>query len=38
MIDSLSEPIVVLRYSQTIPTVGENPSQVPVVYEINIQK
>lgn len=38
MIDSLSEPIPALGYSQTIPTVGANPSQAPVVYEINSQE
>lgn len=35
MIDSLSEPIAALRYSLTIPTMGENPSQAPAENEIN---
>ena len=35
MIDSLSEPIAALRYSGTIPAMGENPSQAPGEYEIN---
>lgn len=30
--------ISALRYSQTIPTVGANPSQAPGVYEINSQE
>lgn len=38
MIDSLSEPIVALRYSRIIPTMGENPPQAPVEYEINSQE
>lgn len=37
MKDSSSEPIAASDI-QTIPTVGENPSCAPVVYEINSQK
>lgn len=36
--DRLFKPIPALGYSQTIPTVGVNPSQAPGVYEINSQE
>lgn len=36
--DRLFKSIPALRYSQTIPTVGANPSQVPGVCEINSQE